>query len=174
MCRAQSRGRFFNRLFNAAACKMMAAFGLLVSANPADADWQYTRWGMTPQQVVAASRGLAKPYQGDPTLANPKLLKKLMAPYSTSNFTFNAVFVFETTTNRLTTVHLVLSPTSRCPDLKDAMIREYGAPQISELGGSSATWRDSSKGNLVYYLHVPLEPGGHCEISYRPLRQHDL
>ncbi|MBI5940147.1 MAG: hypothetical protein HY859_06950, partial [Caulobacterales bacterium] len=38
----------------------------LLAATPAAADWQWTKWGMTPSEVVSASDGKAK--QTSPTI----------------------------------------------------------------------------------------------------------
>jgi hypothetical protein len=38
---------------------LLSLVGLLI-APAVDADWEYTRWGMTPEQVVAVSGGKAK------------------------------------------------------------------------------------------------------------------
>jgi hypothetical protein len=39
-------------------CLVLAA-GLTIAATPASADWEYTRWGMTAEQVISASGGQA-------------------------------------------------------------------------------------------------------------------
>ncbi len=36
------------------------AVGLAFSTTAANADWQYTKWGMTPDQVIEASTGQAE------------------------------------------------------------------------------------------------------------------
>src|SRR4051812_26763659 len=46
--------------------KAIFAAALLMSASPALAGWEYTKWGMTPKQVVAASKGKAKLGNGEP------------------------------------------------------------------------------------------------------------
>ena len=39
---------------------VVSALMVLAAASPAAADWEYTRWGMTADQVIAASGGKAK------------------------------------------------------------------------------------------------------------------
>jgi len=57
---------------------------------PARADWQYTRWGMTPEQVVAASHGNAllvpKTRKNDDRLA--------LGIYKVGHFEFAVFFKF--------------------------------------------------------------------------------
>ncbi len=38
---------------------ILAISSLILAGSPALADWQYTRWGMTPNEVLAASEGAA-------------------------------------------------------------------------------------------------------------------
>ena len=45
---------------NVIAAWVLGAFALTCSAMPAAADWQYTQWGMTPDQVKIASNGVAR------------------------------------------------------------------------------------------------------------------
>lgn len=141
----------------------------------ATADWRYSRWGMTPQQVTAASKGQARPYLGDPRLSDPTLSKKLEAPYVTGRFTFRAVFVFESRTNRLVAVHLVLERPELCRELWQSIIAEYGPPIAADnVGGQQGTWRDTSKRNLVSFVSVDLLTRRYCELAYRVLGQSGL
>ena len=65
----------------------------------ASANWQYTRWNMTPSQVVAASKGQAAvPDDADALNHNPANgsdVTKLVAPFQTGAFKFKVYFKFE-------------------------------------------------------------------------------
>ncbi len=56
--RTQKRARHLMGI-KARAATALAVFASLATGLPASADWQYTRWGMTPEEVVAASHGAA-------------------------------------------------------------------------------------------------------------------
>src|ERR1700743_1113292 len=76
----------------------------------AKADWEYTRWGMTPQEVVSASKNLAK--KG--TDLHPDSdgnVTKLVAPFQSGKFAFEAQFGFDAA-DRLSSVTLVLDDKS--------------------------------------------------------------
>lgn len=38
--------------------RYLIAASVMVAATPAQADWEFTRWGMTPAQVIAGSSGM--------------------------------------------------------------------------------------------------------------------
>src|ERR1700760_4077281 len=84
-------------------------------AGAAKADWEYTKWGMTPQQVVSASKNLAK--EGDDLHADSDgNVTKLVAPYQSGKFSFEAQFGFDAA-DRLSSVTLVLNDKSTDMDM---------------------------------------------------------
>src|SRR5581483_5006187 len=85
-------------------------------ASAAKADWEYTRWGMTPQQVVSASKNLATE-NADLRPDSDGNVTKLVAPYQSGNFSFEARFEFDAA-DRLAGVTLLLNEKSLCPDLE--------------------------------------------------------
>jgi hypothetical protein len=105
-----------------------------MAAPPAFADWQFTKWGMTPDQVAAASHGAAasvdpltisNAVNGDRTL--------LQMPYNAGTFDFVASFAFDNS-DHLDRVHLVLQ-SGAAIDLRTALLAKYGKPahQDSDL-----------------------------------------
>jgi hypothetical protein len=76
----------------------------------AKADWEYTKWGMTPQEVVGASKNLAKA-SNDPHPDSDGNVTKLVAPYQSGKFAFEAQFAFDTA-DKLASVTLVLNDKS--------------------------------------------------------------
>lgn len=75
-------------------------------ASAAQADWEYTKWGMTPQQVVSASKNLAKE-SSDLSRDSDGNVTKLVAPYQGGKFSFEAQFAFDAS-DKLASVTLVL------------------------------------------------------------------
>src|ERR1700753_4343324 len=84
-------------------------------ASAAKADWEYTKWGMTPQEVVSASKNLAKP---GPDLRpdSDGNVTKLVAPFQSGRFSFEAQFGFDAA-DRLSSVTLVLNDKSTDMDM---------------------------------------------------------
>lgn len=107
-----------------------AAVALFASVSPAAANWQFTTWGMTPDQVTTAAHG-------DTTPANPSTQdsidgdKILMeAPYSAGAFNFTAGFAFDST-DHLDRVHLVLQ-SGDAVALRAALVKKYGDPKHTD------------------------------------------
>jgi hypothetical protein len=142
------------------------------------ADWAYTRWGMTPQQVVSASNNLAT--QGsDLRPDSDGNVTRLVAPYRSGKFSFEAQFGFDAT-DRLASVTLVLNDKSAgmdmdadmntdhgaCYDLRMSVNSAYGPPQ----GGGSIhmqytikTWQDETSKNKITYTVLD---GVGCYVQY--------
>ena len=146
------------------------------------ADWEYTKWGMTPQQVVSASKNLATE-ASDLRPDSDGNVTKLVAPYQSGKFSFEAQFGFDVT-DRLASVTLVLSDKSAgmdmgaemnmeqgvCYDLLVSVNTAYGPPQ----GGGSAhmqysieTWQDRKNKNNVTYTVLD---GVGCYVQYSAIR----
>jgi|SRR5712692_11509112 len=145
----------------------VTTFSVLSSAvvtGSATADWQYTKWGMTLEQVVAASKGTATA-NSDRTLDAEGFKAKLVAPYQSEGFTFRAAFMFGPD-NKLGVVQLGLQNGS-CLKLIGALTNAYG-PQQSKSRSSVLNldrWWDQKHGNDVAYAEV----GASCWIQCRPL-----
>src|SRR5262249_4695766 len=89
-------------------------------ANDTRADWQYTRWGMTQEQGVAASLGagrLGPPPQGK-TYEN--LTGRALGTHQADGATFNAYFHFDTN-NGLAKVALERVGGATCPELHNEL-----------------------------------------------------
>lgn len=149
-------------------------------------DWEYTKWGMSPQQVVSASKNLATE-ASDLRPDSDGNVTKLVAPYQSGKFSFEAQFGFDAT-DRLASVTLVLNDRSAgmdmgagagadtnmdhgvCYDLLVSVNTAYGPPQ----GGGSAhmlygieTWQDQKNKNNVTYTMLD---GVGCYVQYSAIK----
>ena len=145
-------------------------------------DWEYTKWGMTPQQVVSASKNLATE-ASDLRPDSDGNVTKLVAPYQSGKFPFEAQFGFDAA-DRLSSVTLVLNDKSAgmdmgadtnmdhgvCDDLLVSVNTAYGPPQ----GGSSVhmhysieTWQDQKNKNNVIYTMLD---GVGCYVQYSAIK----
>jgi hypothetical protein len=145
-------------------------------------DWEYTKWGMTPQQVVSASKNLATE-SSDFLPDSDGNVTKLVAPYQSGKFSFEAQFGFDAA-DRLASVTLVLTDRSAgmdmgadtnmdhgvCDDLLVGVNTAYGPPQ----GGGSVhmqysieTWQDQKNKNNVTYTVLD---GVGCYVQYSAIK----
>src|SRR3954470_17498702 len=88
----------------------LAGCGGPAGSPAAKAGWEYTKWGMTPQEVVSASKNLATPGT-DLAPDGDGNVSKLVAPYVSGKFSFRADFGFNAA-DRLASVTLVLDDKS--------------------------------------------------------------
>ncbi len=158
-----------------------------LGASAAKADWEYTKWGMTPEQVAGAAKHGAKK-SSDPSPDSNGYITRLVAPYKSGKFSFEAQFGFDAA-DKLSSVTLVLKdkragadmgmdmggmdmPMDQggCHDLLASVKSAYGPPQ----GGGSAhmqytieTWRDQKSQNNVTY--TVLNQSG-CYVQYSVIK----
>lgn len=141
---------------------------LAAGAAPAAADWQYTRWGMSPEQVVAASRGAVqlgpppsgKTYEG--------LTGRARGVHNEAGASFDAYFHFDAEF-RLARVALERTGGADCAALHNRLLADLGRPAKSTRQSFATIdqWQDRSRGNLVGYVLVGKLP---CTITYSVLR----
>jgi hypothetical protein len=155
-------------------------------ASAAKADWKYTKWGMTPQQVVSASNNLARE-GSDLRPDSDGNVSKLVAPYQSGKFPFEAQFGFDAA-DRLSSVTLVLNDKSAsmdmdkdmgadmkmdhggCYDLQVSVDAEYGPPQgggAADMVYSIETWQDQKNKNNVKYTVLY---GTGCYVQYSAIK----
>jgi hypothetical protein len=152
----------------------------------AKADWEYTKWGMTPAQVASAAKRLTKA-SSDLQPDSDGNVTKLVAPYRSGKFSFEAQFGFNAA-DRLSSVTLVVKDKTagmgmgmdmgpdmnmdqgKCHDLLASVKTTYGPPQ----GGRSAhmqyiieTWQDRKNKNNVTYTVLD---GVGCYVQYSAIK----
>jgi hypothetical protein len=163
-------------------------------AGGAKADWEYTKWGMTPQQVVSASNSRATE-GSDLRPDSDGNVSKLVAPYKIGTFLFQADFGFNAA-DRLSSVTLVLNDASAsmdmdmdvdaemqkgadmqmntrkgtCQDLHLSVNTIYGPPQgggTADMLYSIETWQDQKNKNNVKYTVLY---GTGCYVQYSAIK----
>ena len=128
---------------------------------PVSADWQWTKFGMTAEEVIAASDGKAAwttDADGNPSLE---------APYDASTIGFTAHFLFDES-KRLRKVRLDPRDPS-CNATRMLLGQQYGDP-FAKDGMSGlvviSTWKDEKLGNEVTFVEMN---DGDCALSYGPI-----
>jgi hypothetical protein len=131
---------------------LAAAAALAALASPAQANWQYSRWGMSVAQVAASAHQKVL-VQSFPELDVPGSRVLAGTPYIANGLSFTAAFGFDQA-DRLNRVTLYLRDLRACGDLRRALDELYGRPlKRVDLPGefSSSTWRDPGAGNVVTF-----------------------
>ena len=155
-------------------------------ANAAKADWEYTKWGMTPAQVAGAARNLAKK-SADLRPDSDGNVTKLVAPYRNGKFSFEAQFGFDAA-DRLSSVTLVLNDKfagmdmpmgadmdmnmdkGGCHDLLASVKTEHGPPRAgrsAHMQYTIETWQDRKNKNTVTYTVLD---GVGCYVQYSAIK----
>jgi hypothetical protein len=160
-------------------------------AQAAKADWEYTKWGMTSQEVVSASKNLAKE-EADLHPDSDGNVTKLVAPYQSGKFSFEAQFGFDAA-DRLSSVTLVLNDISTdmdmdtmdmddksthmhmrmdrgvCHDLDLSLNTTFGPPPYHGASHLYAIekWQDQKNKNNVDY-HALYQVG--CYVQYSAIK----
>ena len=101
---------------------------------PVKAEWEYTRWGMSVDEVVEASEGAAIPVNPNDQFffeddTQQTLLK---SQWSTDGYSFDVFFNFSVSDSKLSEV--VFKSTGNNEDLGLAMIEEFGLPSRAQGG----------------------------------------
>lgn len=150
--------------------RFLAAALLVAAAAPAHAHWQFTRWGMTPDEVVGASPVQVGPFS-NPDFDTDSAVAKLVSNYSAGGFDFAVGYMFDRATGRLSRVHLELKDPAQCGKLWHSMDAIYGKPSttVNSRAQLAAKWHDTEAGNVVSVVLLGLSPPtntAHCSVDY--------
>jgi len=151
----------------------IAAVALALLAVPASANWNTTRWGMTPEQVIAAFPGAVatEATKGSDVKGMHQLAT---APWKDGDVAMEAAFLFGA--DGLAFVGLRVSDTAQCAAYKATLIVRHGAGKVMgrELGGltfGKVEWVDpASHDRLMFsYILKPDQSYSICKfISEKP------
>jgi hypothetical protein len=148
----------------------IALTGLLIVATPAAADWQYAKWGMTADQLTAASKGQMKrcgaACEKQKTDAETALL---YAPYTSGDLDFTAFAFFNNQTHKLSFVSLRLDDPSKSNQLVGALRAKYGEPvnKSNTQLMSLFVWRDA-RDQIDVTIIGPNTGNPLADLAYRP------
>jgi len=152
------------RVFNLIIC--LVAFNLMTSGNSARADWQYTKWGMTLDEVIKASNGAAHaPFINGYVVPGQTADHHvgLAATYKTGRFLFVAFFFFDNN-NHLVEVRLCDGMGITYSDLLETLQEIYG------FGQNGHYWVDKENNttiglfsieSMTTIIYSPLHPSQH-------------
>lgn len=141
----------------------MATF--VMATGPALAGWNFTEWGMTPEQVVRASGGTVQLSDG-PVPHSPTVREGAKGLIQSGEVRMEVRFRFNAT--GLIEVSLNPADPSGCVTFAPALNAKYGKPSSSFGAGTDyagATWVVAASDMSVTLLGSP----GECSATYRPL-----
>lgn len=127
---------------------LSVAIALSITA-PARADWQFTRWGMSQEELLTASPIKVKNSRFDPECPSTA---PLSSNYEVSEFLmFTACYGFDKEKDSLSYVHLHLRDYASRGILYDVLTSKYGNPRIHDTSrGIGLVWYEwRSENNLI-------------------------
>ena len=137
------------------------------------ADWQFTRWGMTPDEVSAAARPSVIQAPKHTLFDNADRL--LVMPYVAGEFAFQAEFFFSAKEPKgLYSVGLVLKSDQSCWTLESALKANYGLPDTGARLYGSPSLKMTEYWEWVQEepnLRITLYDVAPCEVRYRPFKE---
>jgi hypothetical protein len=140
--------------------RALSTLALIAVARPAAADWAYTKWGMTPEQVVKAAAGTAQITKSEST-DDPDLEMRVRGTYMAGPLRFEVTFGFRVSTGGLAFVSYWTDQAGQNAALKDLLVQKYGKPQSTqgtEQGVETWTWNRPGTDRIE--LDIPVgDPG---------------
>lgn len=116
---------------------------LALSVRDASAGWQYTRWGMTPEQVISASRGTATWNVDEAPGPHVHQHALVVGRHAVDGMPFTLRFLFGANDRLLRCVAVRLADNSKVNQFRSALLRIYGQPNSTEKipGMEVLTWQ---------------------------------
>jgi hypothetical protein len=153
-----------------AARRCLVAIGFTLGAvgvaQPSLAHWQYTHWGMTPNEVVAASNGKARLVTSSQFGENGETAD-VGAIHEIAGIKFETVFLFQE--KRLSMVIVWSEDSQQCRALSRDLLAKYGKPSSIKTGLMPRTdWDDQTNGNSIAFIEANI---GSCILQYEEARQ---
>ena len=152
--------------------RTMFAIAAIAALAPAKsrADWEYTRWGMTPEQVAAASKGTVTVEPEAKRQVIPEVQRQSGADgtYSSDGLKLQVRFQFDTKSNGLVCVFARVDDPAQNEAYRNQMVKTHGPPQKKEglaiIGQEVLIWNksddikmDITKGSSGVVMHC--KPG---------------
>jgi hypothetical protein len=156
-----------------------AATLALITAGPAFAHWEWSRWGMSAQEVISASAGKLSPDVGNDRQRVNEQWRHASGPVTFDGFDFHAEFYFDQGGEDLRIVRLTLKDFNDCARLEARLNKTLGKPQDASetfnLPNGPVTinayyWPKDRKGDFAALTSLPAANGkpGLCFVRYSP------
>lgn len=146
-----------------------AAAMLVAGTIPASADWQFTWWGMSPAELIAAGRGTVRQPRGEDFSHGRAHPYQLSAAGDFWIADVPVVGSFHFRDARLAMIVFAPAGTAEnCRRLQEAMTRAYGAPLTADRGDlfDNVTWKAGS--DTLRYVRTGEPAAPVCSVTYSP------
>jgi hypothetical protein len=151
------------------------ALSATLAACPAHADWQFTRWGMSPDEVVRASGGAAHVVE-HPSSSNNGDLFAVEGSYQAAGRSYATRFSF--TNGKLTGANLMpqvdRDDSTLCLGIRDDLLTRYGVASVDSRVGpiQMVRWSDRETNNNITFFLVTFDRS--CSVRYEPMQASGL
>jgi len=160
-------------------CRLLLLFAAtFCTAFAAQADWQFTKWGMTLDQVLTASKGAVHKVPYDHGKNVWDIDRGAEGTLSQAGIAYRTEFYFDSR-GTLQIVRQTPADLSQCPAVQKAAEAKYGKPVDTPQFGKSVLisaeyWPDKTAKNAVRYTATTLM-GRYmgCFLSFVPLEVAD-
>jgi hypothetical protein len=142
---------------------------LLTTPHTAQADWQYTKWGMTVDQVIEASNGKAAPPVKPQVIANfdSKLDHRLDVPHEAVGYPMVAHLYFRQQDKTLAMVTMDSRDREVCQRLPALLSSRFGETvPPKDDSGDYQRFRSTEENVAVLYSRLTPQL---CKIQYQPI-----
>lgn len=115
--------------------RMALLLAFTLTTSPAYSDWQYTHWGMTADQAIAASSGTLTPCTPSACkgATGGKFQPKTIGQYQSGEFKFENILLFDDA-GGLAKVRLKLADPAQITRLQSALVSKYGEFVVENAG----------------------------------------
>jgi hypothetical protein len=158
-----------------------ALMAVLLTASAAQADWQFTKWGMSEAELTAISENIEPTTPAERSgMSNPYVGTALYrSGYTAMDVKFTAYYIFDA--GKLAAVSLKPVDLENWPKVNIALDQIYGPPvedkSKRESGGTmfcstvDKKWRDEREKNIVTAFGLSCNRGGNnfFSIKYMPI-----
>ena len=144
----------------------VCALAILFAATPALADWEYTHWGMTPEQVATASSGTVQVLpKSERTDTGDHSEIAAMGNFKMGGRTLSVGFQFNTVTNGLECV-LYNASGNDVAMVKDMLIKKYGPTEERPFATAySMVWKTPELVELAVNGKPLAAVVNHCKVG---------
>lgn len=144
---------------------LLAGCIALIAAAPVLANWQYTSWGMTSEQVGAAAKAAGKELTPVNEPRSGGFVVKHSGIYTDAFPPMKLALLYNN--DNLSIVELSHDQDGKCYAFELDLFKTYGHPfsKRDMMVATISTWRDEKRGNVVeYWRYTDM-----CSLRYTPL-----
>lgn len=148
---------------------LVSSFAVLIvlHAAQARADWAYTKWGMTPEQVAVASKGEASVMTKREKIEAAHMETAVQGTHTDGALKLRTAFQFDTETSGLRCVLYAPQNSEQDELLKQALTKQYGQPKVSGLpaiGYQTLVWRTPTDEIFMTIQDKKIAGVSHCKV----------